>query len=76
LGWHFEEIHVTWAIFWIERDKIATSRDDGSIYDLPLVETASRIPATPSGLCSDRVRRNCDGVRIVVVISETLEDLT
>ncbi|GJV22179.1 retrovirus-related pol polyprotein from transposon TNT 1-94 [Tanacetum coccineum] len=74
LGWHLEEIHVTWAQFGKKRDKIATLHDEGLKNLLQTVETASEFHAMPSG-------HQSDGVKILAMAlkhsrhKETLEDL-
>nr|GEV04085.1 putative reverse transcriptase domain-containing protein [Tanacetum cinerariifolium] len=56
LGWHLEEIYVTWAQFGKKRDKIATLHDEGLKNLLQTVETASGFHATLSEHQSDGVR--------------------
>ncbi|GKB08003.1 RNA-directed DNA polymerase, eukaryota, reverse transcriptase zinc-binding domain protein [Tanacetum coccineum] len=48
LGRYLEEIHMTWALFWKKRDKLATLHNEGLKNYLKKVETASGLLATPS----------------------------
>ncbi|GJS04728.1 hypothetical protein Tco_0321236 [Tanacetum coccineum] len=55
LGRYLEEIHVTWAQFWKELDKITTWLEDGLKNQDQSVETASRKLVTPSEVHSDDI---------------------
>ncbi|GKF87074.1 hypothetical protein Tco_0257951 [Tanacetum coccineum] len=64
LGWHSEDIHVTWAQFWKKSDKIANGHKEGTKNQSQKVETASGNPLTPFRSERDSIREYCDGVRI------------
>nr|GEU49184.1 MAK10-like protein [Tanacetum cinerariifolium] len=67
---HLDEIHVTWTLFW--KKEYDFTPKEGLKNKSQMVETASRIFATPSGSASDRVMKRSE----LNIHKETLEDST
>ncbi|GKD59396.1 hypothetical protein Tco_1296905 [Tanacetum coccineum] len=65
LGWHFEEIHVTWAHLKKKRTRLQLYIQVDEDLCSQSVETESEKHVMPSGLHGDGVRIICDGVRII-----------